>query len=115
MAHPEGEGLRFDERMSDLEALLWGLEAHDPKLRSTITVAVVFDRSPDPVAVAERVDRLTRCLPRFRDRVTVGPLSTAPPRWEPDPDFDLGRHLIRVTAPQRVSVDDLLRAAEPVA
>jgi diacylglycerol O-acyltransferase len=115
MAQPEGEGLRFDERMSDVEALLWALEAHDPRLRSTITVAVMFDRSPDAVAVAERVDRLTRCLPRFRDRVVAGPLATAPPRWEPDPDFDLDRHLIRVTVQESVTLDDLLRAAEPLA
>ena len=101
--------------MSDLEALLWDLEAHDPGLRSTITVAVMFDRSPDPVAVVESVDRLTRCLPRLRDRVVRSPLSTAPPRWERDPDFDLGRHLIRVTAKRSVSLEDLLRAAEPVA
>ena len=101
--------------MSDLEALLWDLEAHDPGLRSTITVAVMFDRSPDPVAVVESVDRLTRCLPRLRDRVVRSPLSTAPPRWERDPDFDLGRHLIRVTAKRSVPLEDLLRAAEPVA
>ena len=115
MAHPEGQGLRFDDRMSDVEALLWGLEAQHPVLRSTITVAVMFDRSPDPVAVAERVDRLSRCLPRFRDRVATSPLSTAPPRWEPDPDFDLGQHLVRLTAEGATSLDEVLRAAEPVA
>ena len=46
----EEDGLRFDGRMSDLEALLWRLEEHDPALRSTITVLVTFDQRPDPVA-----------------------------------------------------------------
>jgi diacylglycerol O-acyltransferase len=115
MAQTDGDRLRFDDRMSDLEALLWSLEAHQPRFRATITVVVSFDRPPDPVAVRDRVDRLSRRLPRLRDRVAAGPLATAPPRWEPDPDFDLDRHLITVPAASPVSLDDALRAAQPVA
>jgi WS/DGAT/MGAT family acyltransferase len=111
----EEDGLRFDGRMSDLEALLWRLEEHDPALRSTITVLVTFDQRPDPVAVARRVDRLSRRLPRLRDRVAAGLLPTVPPRWEPDPEFDMEHHLIRVAAPSPVSLPELLRAAEPLA
>jgi len=115
MSNPDDSRLRFEDRMSDLEALLWALEEQNPALRSTITVLVTFDGSPDPTAVAARVDRLSRSVPRLRDRVAPGSLPTAPPRWEPDPDFDMARHLIRVGADNPMALTDLLRAAEPVA
>jgi diacylglycerol O-acyltransferase len=115
MASPEDGGLRFDDRMSDLEALLWHMEEHQPWLRSPITVVATFDRAADPAAVADRVDRLSRLLPRFRDRVAVGALPMAPPRWEPDPEFRLDRHLLRVRAEEPGSLAELLHLAEAVA
>jgi WS/DGAT/MGAT family acyltransferase len=80
--------------MSDLDALLWDLETQHAALRPVITVAVSLDRRPDLSAVADRLDLLSRRIPRFRDRVTRGPLATAPPKWEPDPTFDVGHHLV---------------------
>jgi diacylglycerol O-acyltransferase len=101
--------------MSDLEALVWDLEAQDRALRSVITVVVTFDRCPDAAAVSERVDVLTRRLPRLRDRVVEGPLPGTPPRWEPDPDFHIERHLVTARAARIVTIEELLRAAEPAA
>jgi len=112
MAGTEDGGLRFDDRMTDVEALLWSLEGHDPALRSTMTVVATFDRRPDLDAVADRIDELTRRLPRFRDRVAASSLPSGRPRWEPDPDFDLERHLIHVSAPGPVSLAQLLRICE---
>jgi diacylglycerol O-acyltransferase len=109
------EGLRFNDRMSDLEALLWDLDDDQPARRPIITIVVMFDRGPDPAALAERVERLSRRLPRFRARVAPSRLPTAPPRWESDPDFDLSRHLRTVVASQPISLEYLLRLAEPVA
>jgi diacylglycerol O-acyltransferase len=101
--------------MSDLEALLWDLEIEERSLCSVITVVVTFDRCPDSAAVSERVDVLTRRLPRLRDRVVEGPLPGTPPRWEPDPNFHIGHHLATARAARVVTVEELLRAAEPAA
>jgi diacylglycerol O-acyltransferase len=99
--------------MSDLEALVWDLEAQEQALRSVITVVVTFDGCPDAAAVSERVDVLTRRLPRLRDRVVEGPLPGTPPRWEPDPDFRLDRHLVTARAARVLTIEELLQAAEP--
>jgi WS/DGAT/MGAT family acyltransferase len=80
--------------MSDLDALLWDLESHDPAMRPVITVVVLLDRQPDPAAVAARIDQMSTRVPALRDRVTRGPLRTAPPWWEPDPDFDPAHHVV---------------------
>ena len=39
--------LRFQDRMSDSDALMWTIEK-DPMLRSTITAVSLLDRAPDP-------------------------------------------------------------------
>ena len=38
--------LRYERRMSDADALLWGIEK-DPLLRSTITAIALLDGPPD--------------------------------------------------------------------
>jgi diacylglycerol O-acyltransferase len=108
--------------MTDVETLLWGLETRDARLRPVITVVGLFDRSPDHGAVVARFERLTRMVPRLRDRVVPGPVGWSAPRWEPDPDFDLAYHLRRVgaapSAPapgSATDLDALLRLAEPMA
>jgi WS/DGAT/MGAT family acyltransferase len=100
-------------RLSDLDALLWELEVHDPSLRSVITVVVVLDLEPDPSAVAARLDRMSRRIPPLRDRMTNGPLAIAPPQWEPDPEFDLAHHLVDAGA--LAGPDGALRLAETLA
>jgi diacylglycerol O-acyltransferase / wax synthase len=47
--------------------------------------------------------------------VGEGPLPGTPPRWEPDPDFQIERHLVTARAARVVTVEELLRAAEPAA
>ncbi len=83
------EPMRFENRMSDADALMWTIEK-DPLLRSTITSVAVLDQSPDRDRLVESVDRATRLVPRLRQRVVSNPMSIAPPRWEFDPNFDIG-------------------------
>ena len=59
--------MRFEERMSDADALMWTIEK-DPLLRSTITAVALLDRSPDPGRLVESLDRATRLVPRLRSR-----------------------------------------------
>jgi diacylglycerol O-acyltransferase len=104
--------LRFEQRMSDADALMWRNEK-DPLLRSTIVALAVLDQGPDRAALLDRIERTSRTIPRLRQRVVHSPLSVAPPRWEIDPNFDLAYH-VRFHRTQG-SLDDVLRIAEPVA
>lgn len=85
------------ERMSDLEAMMWSLEA-DPVLSSTFANLTFFDRAPDPERLRRRMWRASRLVPRLRRRVVEG-FGPATPTWEDDPDFDLDRHLRWVRLP----------------
>ena len=49
------EEMRFEQRMSDMDALMWQIEK-DPMLRSTITAVSILDAEPD-VDTALRQDR----------------------------------------------------------
>ena len=108
------ERMRFEHRMSDADALMWNIEK-DPALRSTITSVFIFDRTIDRDALTARIDRVSRVVPRLRQRVRGNPLSIAPPRWEVDPHFDLGFHLWWLKAPGKGTLRDLMAVAEPVA
>jgi diacylglycerol O-acyltransferase len=106
--------MRFEDRMSDADALMWTIEK-DPLLRSTITSVAVFDKAFDRHRLVEAVDRATRLVPRLRQRVVSNTFSIAPPRWEVDPNFDLEYHLRWVRAAGEGSLRDILDLAEPVA
>lgn len=108
------EEIRFEHRMSDADALMWNIEK-DPALRSTITSVFVFDRTIPRDVLHSRFERVSRIVPRLRQRVRANPLSVAPPRWEVDPHFDLDFHLWWVKAPGKGSLRDLLDIAEPIA
>jgi diacylglycerol O-acyltransferase len=108
------DDLRFDARMSGTEALVWALEDHDAALRSTIAVVAYLDRSPGIDALRARLERVSRLLPRFRDRVVPGVPMLTPPSWEPDPSFDLAFHVRSVQLSSAAGAAGVLRWAEPV-
>jgi WS/DGAT/MGAT family acyltransferase len=111
MAH---DSVRFEERMSDGDALMWNIE-RDPLLRSTITVIWTLDRAPDRARLERKIERATRAIPRLRQRVLPNPLALAPPRWEVDPYFDLTAHLGWHKAPGDGSLRALFDFAQPIA
>jgi diacylglycerol O-acyltransferase len=106
--------LGSDTRMSEAEALMWRLERHDPRFRAVIAVIISLDRSPGIDTLRHRTDVLSRVLPRFRARVAPGPTPIATPIWEPDPDFDLDRHVETMAAPGAGTLDDVLAFAGPL-
>jgi diacylglycerol O-acyltransferase len=113
--HPAvGDRVRFEDRMSDSDALMWHVEK-DPLLRSTITVVWWLDRLPDRAHLDDRIERATRHIPRLRQRVVSNPYSIAPPRWEIDPHFDRKFHVRWLAAPGDGSVRAVLDCAEPIA
>ena len=92
------------ERMNDLEALMWRLEA-DPHLSSTFANITFLDRSADFERFRRRMWRASRIVPRLRRRVVEGGLLSAP-CWEDDPDFDIDHHVRRVVLPAGATDDD---------
>ena len=109
-----GDGLRFEERMSDLEALMWALERTDPRMVPAMTMVAVLDRAPTPEGLDDRLERLTRRISRLRDRVAPGRLPMVPPRWERTPRFDVTAHVRRQATAWPGTFDDLLGAAAVV-
>jgi diacylglycerol O-acyltransferase / wax synthase len=97
-------------RIRSTDAFTLSME-RDPLLRSTIVAVARFDRCPDWDVLVDRVERASRLAPTFRSTIVPAPLGLAPPRWVPDPDFDLGFHLRRVAAPAPRNLDTVLELA----
>jgi diacylglycerol O-acyltransferase len=104
----------FDSRMGASDAIMWNIE-RDPMLRSTITSVLLLDRAPEADRLSGAVVRSLERIPRLRQRVVLDPLGAAPPRWERDPQFDLGYHYRRLSAPGGGSLRALLDMAAPIA
>ncbi len=102
---------RDDERLGAFDAVMYGVE-DDPVLRSVILVMILLDREPDLAEGVARVERMTLEVPKLRQRVVGNPISLVPPRWETDPNFDLGYHLRWYSVPHP---DGTLRPAFAVA
>src|SRR5690349_15732285 len=99
--------MRYERRMSDMDALMWGIEK-DPLLRSTITAVAVLDQAPDHERVVEKIERGVRLIPRLHQRAISPPYALAPPAWVDDPGFDLRYHLRWVKASGDGSLRSLL-------
>jgi diacylglycerol O-acyltransferase / wax synthase len=106
---------RFADRMTDVETMMWRLEGLDPMFRTAMTMVVALDGAPSRAEVVDRLDLVSRRIPRLRDRVAIGPLEMVPPRWERDPGFDVRHQLRHAVAPGSGSPQDLLLAAEAAA
>jgi diacylglycerol O-acyltransferase / wax synthase len=100
--------------VSETDAFTLQLE-RDPALRATIVAVALFDRSPEWPRLVERVERATRLVPTFREKLVASPLRLATPRWVPDPDFDLSWHLRRVRLPKGGGMQELLDLARHAA
>ncbi len=101
------------ERMSDVEALMWRLEA-DPHLSATFANLTYFDRCPDRHRLRRRLWRASRVVPHLRRRVVDG-LGPLPPTWEDDPAFDIDHHLRHVQLPAGSTEADVRRLAAELA
>lgn len=100
----------LDAHVSEADAFTLQLE-RDPGLRATIVAVVVLDRSPDWARLVARMERATHLIPTFRSVLAETPLRLAPPRWVPDPDFDLSWHLRRIRLPEGSDLPQLLDQA----
>jgi diacylglycerol O-acyltransferase len=98
MADDPVQGVTFESHMSDFEALMWNVEK-DPWLNPSGGVVVVCDRPPDVEDYRRRIANAVAEIPRLRQRVVPGMGRLSPPRWAPDPEFDLDNHVRHVALP----------------
>lgn len=96
---PAAAPLRFAERMTGVEALMWRMGRRDARFRATMSLIVTLDGRVSRAAVESRLAALARAVPRLRDRVRDSPLGLVPSAWEPDPDFSLDAHLEEIPGP----------------
>ncbi len=99
--------------MGASEALLWRTEVN-PRLRSTMTNVLEFDRAPEWNRFRRDHQWLVESVPRFGQRVVETGLGSNP-RWERADAFDLGYHLRRVVLPAPGSERQLLDLAQSLA
>ncbi|MDG2027214.1 MAG: wax ester/triacylglycerol synthase family O-acyltransferase [Acidimicrobiales bacterium] len=83
---------RPDERMSDIDSLVWAVE-HEPRNRTTIAALARFDGHVDPGQLRPRIERVSRLIHRLHQRVVHDPSGIGAPRWSVHPEFRLAHHL----------------------
>jgi WS/DGAT/MGAT family acyltransferase len=96
--------------MSDWEGVMWRAEA-DPRTRSTGVLVEILDCEPDWDRVVAAHERITRAIPRLRDRVVEPILPLVPPAFSRDEHFDIGNHLQRLRLGPPAGIREVLDLA----
>jgi len=91
--------MRFEQRMSDHEALMWNIEK-DPWLNPNGGAVVILDRPIDTPQFVRRIRYAVAETPRLREKVAPGLGRLSPPTWVPDPEFDLDYHIRELRLPE---------------
>lgn len=89
---------------------MWRAEG-DQRTRSAGVVIEFLDAEPDWERMVLAHRRLTRRIPRLRERVVEPLVPLVSPAWSEDPDFDLEYHLQHVRAPRTGALDELYELA----
>ena len=82
---------RFNERMSDSEALMWNIEK-DPWLNPSGAAIAILDGPIDGDHFRRTMRAAIVHMPRLFERVVPGLGRLAPPAGVPDPEFDIDFH-----------------------
>ena len=97
MAAHERE-MRFTDRMSDHEALMWSIEK-DPWLNPNGASLTILDRPLDLDHFRATMRNAVVKMPRLYERVVPGLARLSPPAWAPDPEFDVDFHVRHLELP----------------
>jgi hypothetical protein len=81
--------------MTEWEGLMWRAEV-DPATRSSGALVEILDCEPDWDRLVAAHERVTRAIPRLRDRVVEPIVPLVPPAFSRDEKFDLRNHLHRI-------------------
>ncbi|MEM7143115.1 MAG: wax ester/triacylglycerol synthase domain-containing protein [Actinomycetota bacterium] len=99
--------LRFENKMTDAEALMWNIEK-DPWLSPNGAMVTILDQPVDVERFRRHIRNAVAEVPRLRERVVPGFGRLAPPTWAADPEFDLDYHIRHVALPGEGSMRQLL-------
>ncbi len=113
-AVPRTWGGPAGEALTAFETLMWRVE-EDSTIRSTVVVVLMLDGTPKWDDFVAAHARLVARAQRLTHRVVKPPGALAPPRWSPDPHFDLAFHLRRVRLPEPADEAALFTALEHTA
>jgi diacylglycerol O-acyltransferase len=103
-----------DLALTDSDAIVWTVE-RDPALRSTITGLVALDGVPDVERLRARLERVSRLVPRLRQRIVPTTPDGGSPVWVTDADLDIDYHFRHVRLPAPGSRAQALELAETMA
>ncbi len=81
----------LSRRLTSLDASFLYLERPNAPLH--VGAVYTFARPLDHERLCAYVSERLPAIPRYRQRVVTVPLHLGHPRWEPDPDFDIRRHV----------------------
>ncbi|OBH15938.1 WS/DGAT/MGAT family O-acyltransferase [Mycolicibacter sinensis] len=89
------------EQLTTLDAGFLEAEDSDRRISLAIGGLIVLEGPPPDYATlfATLGARISACR-RFGQKLQLHPFDLAPPRWVPDPDFDMAHHLRRVALPR---------------
>src|SRR5689334_8426772 len=96
-----------DSFLNELDAMMWRTE-DAPADAWGGAVLLLLDRAPDWERVCIAHERLSRTVPRFRQKVVDPLLPIGRPSWTVDEHFQLDYHLRRVALPTPGSERQLL-------
>ena len=99
MAETREREMRFSDRMSDHEALMWNIEK-DPWLNPSGAALTILQGTIDEEHFRRTLRRAVAKMPRLYERVVPGLGRLAPPAWVPDPEFDIEYHMRRLRLPK---------------
>lgn len=97
--------------LSAWEAVMWRSES-DPRTRSTGILLEILDGEPDWERFRRSHERLTRLVPRLRERVIEPRVPLVQPSWSTDPHFELDNHLQRLSLPAPGTHAELIELCE---
>jgi len=110
MAEVREREMRFSDRMSDHEALMWNIEK-DPWLNPSGASVTILKGTVDADHFRRTLRTAVAKMPRLYERVVPGLGRLAPPAWVPDPEFDIEHHMRRLRLPKPGTERQLLDLA----
>ena len=99
------------EPMTAMDQFMYQCE-HDAARRSCGVGIYLLDKTPAWDAVEYAFERLSREIPRFRQRVVAPLFGVGPAYWEVDPDFDIRYHVRRVQLPEGTTLRTVMDRLE---
>ena len=78
--------LRFEQKMTDAEALMWNIEK-DPWLSPNGAMITILEKPLDLEVFRDRIRYAVSEVPRLRERVIPGFGRLSPPTWATDPKY----------------------------